>query len=188
MSTISECISASNQSIKAVGDNFLSAIKCSGIVNADFASIFEVKQDFYTINALSEYQKEKCRVEQEIEKVKQSINKADATVSDLNAKIRYCDSLNYSAQIRSAANDMDYYRRAMNRASDARSRDDAQSQYRSAQREKENAEANQRTNSRNRAEYVDQKNSQERMLDDFKSQKHDLNKRLDQVTEIINLF
>ena len=188
MSTISECISASNNSIKSVGATFLSAINCSEIASADFSSIFEVRQDSNTQGALSEFQKEKTRVELEIINVKKSIANAEATINDLNAKIRACDSANYSSQIRNESNNMDCYKREMNNATNERAKEEAQGQYRQAQRAKESAEADQRTNSRNRAEYASQKVSAERALDGYNSQKQNLEKRLEQVIEIINLF
>ncbi len=188
MPTISECINASNNSIKSVGATFLSAIKCSGMAGADFSSIFAVKQDSNTQGALSEYRKEKSRVEQEIAKLKRSIASAENTINNLNAKIGACDSTNYSSAIRNASNNMDYYKREMNKTSDARAKEEAQAQYRQAQRTKENAEGNQRANSRNRAEYANQKSSAENALNGFNSQKHNMEKRLAQVTEIINLF
>lgn len=188
MTTISEGIIASNKTIKSVGENFLRAIKCSGIAGADFSSIFEVKQDANTQGALAEYHKEKSRVEQEIESLKKSIASAEAIVGDLNAKIRACDNTSYSSAIRTAGNNMDSYKRKMNNATDARAKEDAQVQYRQAQRTKESAEANQRANSRNRAEYAGQKRTAENSLNDQNSQKHNLEKRLTQVIEIINLF
>lgn len=188
MPTISECISATNNSIKSVGATFMSAIKCSGIAGADFSSIFAVKQDSNTQGALSEYRKEKSRVEQEIANLKRSIASAEATVNEMNARIRACDSTSYSSAIRNASNNMDYYRREGNKTSDPRAKEEAQAQYRQARRSKESAEANQRANSRNRNEYAGQKKSAERAREGLSSQKHNLEKRLAQVIEIINLF
>jgi predicted nucleic acid-binding Zn-ribbon protein len=177
-----------NRSIKAVGADFIGAVKCSGIASANFSRAFEVKKDANIENALSEYRKEKTRIEHEITNIKKSIAAAQATVNAMNAKIKACNSSDYTAQIRSANNNIDYYKREMNKATDTRAKEEASVQYRAAQKQKEQAEASQRTNNYNKADYEGQKNMADKTVNECNAQKKNLEKRLAQVKEIIRLF
>lgn len=188
MPTISESIRTANNSVKAVGNNFAKAVKCSGFANADFSYIFEVKEDANITNALSEFRKEKTRIEEEIIDTDKKISSAQSIIDDMNAKIKACDNNNFNSQIRSASNDMDDNKRKMDRATSDSDREHYSSQYSAAKRRKEQAEAAKRTNDINRANYVSQKNAAEKLKSDLSGEKKNLEKRLKNVNEIINLF
>jgi len=188
MPTITECINDSNSSLRAVGENFLTAVKCSGIASADFSGVFEIKEDLNLSSALSEYLKEKARIQQEIAGINVSISNTQASIDSLNSKIRACDSTSYFSQIRSASSEVEEYRTAANRATNSKAKEEAQSRCSAAQRKKEQVEAASRANTRNRNEYASQKNYAENTLSDYNGQKKNFNNRLSQVEEIISLF
>ncbi len=186
--TISECINTTNNFLQTIGVDFTRAVKCDGIIGADFTEIFGIKESADLNNALSEYCKEKSRIEQEISNINRDISEVQSSINELNSKISSCDNNNYSWQIRVADREMDEYRRNANRASDAGKREEALGQYRAAQRRKEQAEAERRTNERNRNNYVSQKRAAENTLSECEEKKKNLQKRVEQVREIIRLF
>jgi chromosome segregation ATPase len=151
---------------------------------APFGTIFAVTQDSNTINALAAYKAEKVRIEDRIEALKTAMQNAQNTVDTLNREIRgYTSALNSDASRvgtqRAVAGSL-YAQR--------NSSDEAYREWKRADNTLTATQGRINANNNKIAELTPQRNAAQTQRDNANSERIDLEKRLEQVTVIINMF
>ena len=190
MATITERIRFVERDIQSIGADYRTAVICTARSARDFISIFSASSDNSAQDALTEFQAERARCEQEIAELERNIQITRNNIERLNSSIRTTENnINQlNQQLRRIGGEIDFARSTMNRSQTDAQRSSASSSYSSARNRFNQTQANVRSNERQRDDFVSQRNTEKGILEEQLTLLSELQSRLSQVIEIIRLF
>jgi chromosome segregation ATPase len=189
MATISDRIQTADQAVRTLGDNFTGAFQGTTMSTNNFVDAFRIEMGAL-VEARGQYVAERGRVQQQIEEIQRSIINAQAQITQAQANMNSAGG-NINAlmsQRNVAANQADGYRRQMNNASDDSAREEARRQMQVAVRNANETSAAIRANQVQQENARNQLNAASSSLRSFQGERTNLERRVEQLTAIINMF